>query len=338
MALYPALYRYVQDLDRKHFIDNKYIYKKPKACTLSLILGELEDKCLMAAASYAESLGLTVATYIFNGMQVCDPDSNISKEAMSDYVFDATEYRTKWEIKPFDDTIKDMDPINDESVAIDVVGKLKGLIFKNNEHFLSFHPPSGLWKFNNSSNLLIQDATVRWSMEQKIYRGFSTENFKPKTIDLGSASSSEKVTKKAMSHVPDGAEFLKVKYHSTIKKIKFTYGVYHMSTGQFCMGFKPEDKFIVQVNRDLLPRVEADIDEAREFVKDIFTPPRKDAADIVADYDFDNMPLWQFVILIIGIALAGTKLKSTYAMIGRRNSGKGALMTAVESAFWGGSC
>jgi len=196
MALYPALYRYVQDLDRKHFIDDKYIYKNPKECTLSLILGELEDKCLMAAASYAESLGVNVVTYIFDGMQVCDPDLKISAEAMSDYVFNATEYRTKWEIKPFDDTIEDMDPINDEIVAIDVVGKLKGLVLKSHDHFISYHAPSGLWKFNNSSNLLIQDAIVSWSMEKKIYRGFSTETFKPKTIDLGNAPSSERVTKR----------------------------------------------------------------------------------------------------------------------------------------------
>ena len=118
---------------------------------------------------------------------------------MSDYIFNVTEFRTKWDTRLFDNTIEDMDPINDESVAIDIVGKLKGLVLKNNEHFLSFHAPSGIWKFNSSSNLFIHDAIVGWSMESKIYRGFSTETFKPKAIDLGSASSTEKVTKKALS-------------------------------------------------------------------------------------------------------------------------------------------
>jgi hypothetical protein len=339
VAEYPALHQYVQELDRKHFVDNKYIYKNPVACTLSLILGELEDECLMAAASYAESLGLTVATYIFDGMQVCDPDRKISAEAMSDYVFNATEYRTKWEIKPFDDTIEDMDPINDESVAIDVVGKLKGLVLKSHDHFLSYHAPSGLWKFNNSSNLLIQDAVVSWSMEKKIYRGFSTETFKPKTIDLGNAPSSERVTKKALSHVECDDQFLEFKFESTLYKIKFRDCVYDMSKERadaISKKFTPTEKFLIQVERDLPVRNQADVDAACDFVKDIFTLPGKAAGDRVDDYDFEKMPLWQFVILAIAIALAGAELKFMYAMIGQRNSGKGVLMTAIERAFKGG--
>jgi len=77
VAQYPALLKYVLELDRKHFADNNYIYKNPAVCTLSLILGQGEDECLLAAASYAKSLGLTVATYIFDGMQVCDPMAKI---------------------------------------------------------------------------------------------------------------------------------------------------------------------------------------------------------------------------------------------------------------------
>jgi len=188
-------------------------------------------------------------------------------------------------------------------------------------------------------NLLIRDATVRWSMEKKIYRGYSTETFKPKAIDLGSASSTEKVTKKALSWVPDDDNFLKLKWKTTVCKIKFTNGVYDMSTGDFRKGFLPEEKFFVQVDRDLpLPRVQAHVDAARKFMEDIFTPRDKAPGLRAADYDFKKMPLWQFVTLIIGMALSGTKTKGTYALIGRRNSGKGVRMTAIESAFEGGLC
>jgi hypothetical protein len=53
-------------------------------------------------------------------------------------------------------------------------------------------------------------------------------------------------------------------------------------------------------------------------------------------YNFDNMPLWQFVSLAIGTAVAGdVNLKLMHALIGQRNSGKGMLMTAVGAAFRG---
>jgi hypothetical protein len=54
----------------------------------------------------------------------------------------------------------------------------------------------------------------------------------------------------------------------------------------------------------------------------------------VDDFDFAKMPIWQFVVLAIGAAIAGdVELKLMYAMIGQRNSGKGMLMTAVAAAF-----
>ncbi len=53
-----------------------------------------------------------------------------------------------------------------------------------------------------------------------------------------------------------------------------------------------------------------------------------------ADFDFKKIPLWQFVVMTIGAAIAGdVDVKLMYAMIGQRNSGKGMLMSAVEAAF-----
>jgi len=138
---------------------------------------------------------------------------------MSDYIFDATKYRTKWEVKPFDDTIEDMEPINDEIVAIDVVDKLEGFVLNSHDHLLSYHAPSGLWKFNNSSNLLIHDAIVSGSMENKIYKGFSTESSKPKTIDLGNAPSSERVTKKTCLSLRPTTNFWNLSLSPHYKKL-----------------------------------------------------------------------------------------------------------------------
>ena len=46
------------------------------------------------------------------------------------------------------------------------------------------------------------------------------------------------------------------------------------------------------------------------------------------------MPLWQFVVLAVGCAIAGdVDIKFMYALIGQRDSGKGMLMTALSAAF-----
>ena len=81
------------------------------------------------------------------------------------------------------------------------------------------------------------------------------------------------------------------------------------------------------------PRVPEDIDAARSFVQDIFTLPGQ-AAPRSDDYDFNTMPLCQFVSLAIGTAIAGdVNLKLMYARIGQRNSGKRLLVVAIGAAF-----
>ncbi len=137
--------------------------------------------------------------------------------------------------------------------------------------------------------------------------------------------------------IPQDESFLKTKYLSTRRKIKFSDCVLDLATGPARAGFVPEEKFIVHVGRPLSPRVETDIDAARSFAQDILTLSGR-TAPRSRGYDFNTMPLWQFVSLAIGTAIAGdVNLKLMYALIGQRKSGKGMLMSAISAAF-GGSC
>ncbi len=69
-------------------------------------------------------------------------------------------------------------------------------------------------------------------------------------------------------------------------------------------------------------------------MEDIFTLPGVETASRASDYDFENVPLWQFFLLAIGAAIAGdVDAELMYAMIVQRNSGMGMLMTAVGAAF-----
>jgi hypothetical protein len=118
-----------------------------------------------------------------------------------------------------------------------------------------------------------------------------------------------------MSLIPQDEAFLKTKYLSTRRKIKFSDCVLDLAAWQAHPGFVPEENIILHVGRPMPPRVQADIDAARSFVQDIFTlpgqpSPRSD------DYNFDTMPLWQFVSLAIGSAIAGDiNMKLMYALI-----------------------
>jgi hypothetical protein len=133
--------------------------------------------------------------------------------------------------------------------------------------------------------------------------------------------------------IPQDKAFLKTKYLSTCRKIKFSDCVLDLAAGQARPGFLPEEKFIVHVGRPMPPRVQKDIDAARSFVQDIFTLT-KQTARRSDDYNFEIMHLWRLVSLAIGTAIAGdVNLKLMYALIGQRNSGKGMLMTAIGAAF-----
>ena len=69
------------------------------ARTPSLVLGDIENDCLMAAAAYGEALGLHVAIFVFDGFMAKDPEGRISAADMSDRVFEATGYRIQFEMK-----------------------------------------------------------------------------------------------------------------------------------------------------------------------------------------------------------------------------------------------
>ncbi len=77
-------------------------------------MGDIENKCLMAAIAYIESLGLGAVVLVYDGFMVHGLEEKIYAEEMSEWVFEATGYRVKWERKELDAIIKDSQPLNDE--------------------------------------------------------------------------------------------------------------------------------------------------------------------------------------------------------------------------------
>ncbi len=64
-----------------------YESKNPLSRVVSLIMGDIENMCLMAAIAYIESLGLAAAVLAYDGIMVHDPEERISAEVISEWVF-----------------------------------------------------------------------------------------------------------------------------------------------------------------------------------------------------------------------------------------------------------
>jgi hypothetical protein len=67
----------------------------PLSRVVSLIMGDIENKCLMAAIEYIESLGLAANVLVYDGFMVHGPEEQIRAEKMSEWVFEATGYRVQ---------------------------------------------------------------------------------------------------------------------------------------------------------------------------------------------------------------------------------------------------
>jgi hypothetical protein len=304
------------------------------ARTLSFVLGDIENACLMAAAAYVETSGLHVATFMFDGFMAKDPEGRISAEDMSDRVFEATGYRIQFERKSLDASIKAFETLNHEIVALKVVEAIKRRVLMCNDLLFAYNALHGLRRQNTKPSLIVQMAIQGWITSRKVFHGFNPTTYRPTAIDLGNTTDMNAMASQARTQIPLDDLFLTTKHKTAFRKIKFEDCVYHVvATGEAHRVFRPE-KFLVHVPRGLPERIDADVANARAIVQDLFTFREAEPAPRTDYYDFEATPLWQFVLLAIGAAIAGdVDLKLMYAMIGQRKSGKGMLMTVITVAF-----
>jgi hypothetical protein len=107
-----------------------------------------------------------------------------------------------------------------------------------------------------------------------------------------------------------------------------------MESATFRPSFDPSEYFMVEVPRKFSERYDDAVTDATEFAQGIYSPAEEEPKPFRADFDFENMPQWQFSLLALGIAVAG-KVEHTFllAMIGERNSGKGTIKPAATPTF-----
>ena len=134
-------------------------------------MGDIENKRLMAAIAYIETLSLGTIVLVFDGFMVHDPEERICDENMSEWAFEDTGYRIQWESKELYATVKDFQPLNDEIVAELVMKPLRGRILSWNNLLFVYHAPSGLWKQDDKPALMLQEAIDDWGVDRKLFKG-----------------------------------------------------------------------------------------------------------------------------------------------------------------------
>lgn len=156
-SLYPELHTHVVACPPGHDINTK----DPKARTLSLVLGDIENSCLQAARAHVESIGLDVAVLVFDGFMVRDPDGRIDAGALNKAVLDATGFNVAWATKDLDATLPDTEPLNDKIVAQKVVSSLQGRVVVCNGLSFAFNDATGMWSPRPQEALVLQEAFIK---------------------------------------------------------------------------------------------------------------------------------------------------------------------------------
>ena len=141
---------------------------------------------------------------------------------MSESVLRETGHRVTWEIKPLDPFIHIPESVTDNIVAGHVLKNLDGRFLISEDMSFSFKPMSGLWCKSTKPAQILQDAISGWSIEEKIFWGFNPSDYARGVVDLGQSADMGRVASWAMSLIPQDESFLKTKYLSTRRKIKFS--------------------------------------------------------------------------------------------------------------------
>ena len=211
-----------------------------------------------------------------------------------------------------------MQVFNKQEAASCFLAELSGRAFACKGFFMCFYRDNGLWARLPKSEF---SPGVHFMLGARL------------SLDPNRIGWTSGVSAFVRTMLPRDDLFLTATHASTEGRIKFEDCVYDVRTGEARYSFVPEDRFVATVGKKLPARVQKDVDEARRIFQDWFTPTGAPTAPRADDYDFDNMPLWQFVILAIGSAIAGD-CKHAFAMVSSDwDSGKSTLQYAVQEAF-----
>jgi len=176
---YPELYKAILAVPST---DGEY--KKPISRSLSIIIGNIENDCLMAARSYLESISLFVSVFVYDGFMLYDPDSSMDADAMGDWVFQETKYHVLWAKKVLYTSIDLPRHLTDSIVAGDVLKTPDGRILTCEDISFSFKSVSGLWCKNTKPTQIMQNAISSWGIDVKMSRGFNPIDYVNTVINL----------------------------------------------------------------------------------------------------------------------------------------------------------
>lgn len=300
------------------------------ASCLSLVLGGLERRALLAAVQAVEALGRTVGPLIYDGFMVekLPGEETLAPEVLDacrDAAREALEHGMDWAVKPMTTNIVFPDEeeakaepepdVNDAFAAktfVELVGR---------DNFA----------VHGEQLLVFDDATGMWTHKDRILRGYAIRHAAKLTWRVpfpvhygGDDTRMTKMIKMVPQFVEAYDNFWEERLETSIGKLLFMDGIYDFETDAFTRGFDPAVVFKGRIRRPFCAAPDAsDVAWVRKVVfEDVYTDEQRDA----------GVPLFQQIA--IARALFGDYLaRVAYYTVGESSTGKGVLQDAMFQSF-----
>eukprot|EP00873_Tetraselmis_striata_P008379 jgi/Tetstr1/428643/TSEL_018631.t1 len=338
---------YDDDVGDEHLSDKLKLQKR----FVHIMLSDAENNVLQAALEYIVRThkSARVISKMFDGCIVeCEDD--IACEQIKRHVMLRTGFVLDFEVKPFVSPFRiptDLDPmdvddktnntpkgktLDDMVPAKHIVDMIGDKVIRAGDQYYGYNGNSNMWSPGSVNEIVAQQLVHGRNL---IFTGVCPISRKDTVRNLGYSSHLRATIPCIPPYILPNNEFLVTKYKSTYRKIKFRNGVYNMATNTFRPSFVPNEYFMVDVPRAFPVRDLVATDQAVDLLKGIYTPKREERKPFDPTFG-PEMPLWQFVMTAIALAIAGeVEWKYVLAMIGERNSGKGVVQACITAALRG---
>lgn len=313
-----------------------------QSSTMSLVLQNMEHRCLMAAYEYLASQDRPMTTLIFDGGLIeRQPGEATVPEPLcrgiEAAVTAATGIETRWVVKPMDCegrlVLDDVAPVEDFGTgkiddlhAATTFAKMMGPhIARDGPNMYVFNTRTGIWETEDNAvrGAILRNAAALVFEEEVMGPG---GEFRKVTHNYGGDLMKMKRLEELLPSIVPDTKFVERKGDSAKFKMLFADGIYDFSTGRFTAGFDPNIVFFHGLDRPFPKRDEALIADVRNVLFQQAFMSDSDPANEMGQF---YLNAWTYGIV------GEYRHKKLYIAIGPGNSGKGLTTDTMKAAFPG---
>jgi len=301
--------------------------QRQKGSTISYLLSDIENQCILALDEYLTNNGYDVQVLMFDGLHI-SKKKEINNDILiegEEYIYKQTEMKIKLKIKEFSPIKIDEDELNnidtnelknDDFAAKKLCELIKDKLIVCCNELLIFNEDDGLW--SNDNNVLMK--YINKYKDQLVFKTMTLLG--ERTFDYGGNYKNIKNMKNFIpNYVKTDNSFWENNIFTSYHKLLFKDGIYDFDTNTFTKGFNPLIVFKDKINRNFNPNPkQEDIDYVEKV---LFQDPFREGQETLSI----------FLKRAFAQALAGDYLlKLYYYLVGLKDCGKGVFAAALTSS------